>query len=164
MRSHNHPCWQIFVHNASCFNEESGEVCFSVLARGIAGSGVRSNCEAVASKFRLVKTKIDVAEDLKFDLCGDDFAVKRHRRIKSTSTEVMTTITFFQRMIRNLLRRRHRTYEADCGFLGATARRNQSERKTVPAEVVPRLHSDVKTSFDLLVPALDRTLNQFWPL
>ena len=28
----NHPCWQLFSHNVSAFNEESGEIALSVLA------------------------------------------------------------------------------------------------------------------------------------
>jgi hypothetical protein len=39
MRETNHPGWQIFCQNASSFNEESGEIAFSVLARDIASSG-----------------------------------------------------------------------------------------------------------------------------
>ena len=62
MRAHNHPAWQIFKNNASAFNEESGEICFSVLARGIAiaSSGIRSDCKAVSRKFCLIKSSVAV--------------------------------------------------------------------------------------------------------
>ena len=103
MKSINHPCWQLFKNNASAFNEESGEICFSVLAREISGSGVRSDCQAVSSKFRIIKTKIDVANDLKFELCGDDFASKKHKVIRADSDEVKTTAYFFQRTIRQIV-------------------------------------------------------------
>ena len=43
----NHPCWQLFANNASAFNEESGEISLSVLAREIARGGVRSDCKKV---------------------------------------------------------------------------------------------------------------------
>ena len=39
-----HPCWQLFRHNASAFNEESGEIALSALARDISCGGVRSDC------------------------------------------------------------------------------------------------------------------------
>ena len=42
-----HPCWQLFKHNASAFNEESGEISLSVLARDISRGGVRSDCKKV---------------------------------------------------------------------------------------------------------------------
>ena len=40
--------WKMFCDNASMFNEESGEVCFSVLARGVAKGGVRTSCTKVS--------------------------------------------------------------------------------------------------------------------
>ena len=70
MKANNHPGWAIFKHNASVFNEESGEICFSVLAREIAGSGVRSDCEAVSSKFGLIKSKMEVGRNWKLKCAG----------------------------------------------------------------------------------------------
>ena len=58
----------MFKNNASVFNEESGKICFSVLAREIAGSGVRSDCDAVSRKFSLIKSKIQISQDLSVDL------------------------------------------------------------------------------------------------
>ena len=46
-----HPCWQLFRHNASAFNEESGEIALSALARDIFRGGVRSDCAQVSKTF-----------------------------------------------------------------------------------------------------------------
>ena len=146
MRSRNHPCWRLFKNNASAFNEESGEICFSVLAREIAGSGVRSDCEAVGSKFKLITTKMRVAQDLKFDPRGEDFAVRKHKEIKTDSAEVRATVHFFERTIRAIVTGAFRHYGADCGALDAQARRARSQRTTVPAGMVDKLKgSDVLT-------------------
>ena len=85
--------------NASMWNEESGEVCFSVLARDIASSRVRSDVSKVSEKFELIKMKMETAADLKVDLCGDDFADRKHRKIQMDSKEVQATVVFFRRMI-----------------------------------------------------------------
>ena len=69
----NHPCWQMFSHNVSCFNEESGEISLSVLARDISRGGVRSDCKKVSQTFRLVKAKAEVAADIGVDIAGGDF-------------------------------------------------------------------------------------------
>ena len=42
-----HPCWELFRHNASAFNEESGEISLSALARDISRGGVRSDCKTL---------------------------------------------------------------------------------------------------------------------
>ena len=162
MKSINHPCWQLFKNNASAFNEESGEICFSVLAREISGSGVRSDCQAVSSKFRIIKTKIDVANDLKFELCGDDFASKKHKVIRADSDEVKTTAYFFQRTIRQIVSKAFRHYGPDCGVLDAKARRAKTPRKTVPLQVVPKLHGDVTETMRGVVDAQRTKLNGFW--
>jgi Tfp pilus assembly protein PilW len=55
MRVNDHAGWQVFRQNASAFNEESGEIAFSVLARDIASSGIRSDAKTVSRKFGLIK-------------------------------------------------------------------------------------------------------------
>ena len=49
----NHPCWQLFTNNASAFNEVSGEISLSVLAREIARGCVRSDSKKVSQTFKL---------------------------------------------------------------------------------------------------------------
>ena len=139
MRSTGHPAWSIFANNASAFNEESGEICFSVLARELAGSGIRSDCDAVSRKFALIKSKIKISQDLNVDLCGDDFSSRDHCRVDRRSEEVQAATSFFKRMIRALSNKSHRHYGPDCGVLDQKDRRRQAARKTVAAEVIPAL-------------------------
>ena len=54
----------MFINNASAFNEESGEIALSVLARDIARGGVRSDLKKVSKTFALVKAKAEVAQDI----------------------------------------------------------------------------------------------------
>ena len=122
MRRTGHPAWSMFKNNASVFNEESGEICFSVLAREIAGSGVRSDCDAVSRKFSLIKSKIQISQDLSVDLCGDDFASRDHGKVERKSEEVKAASSFFKRMIRQLINKSHRHYGPDCGVLDQTER------------------------------------------
>ena len=92
-RNVDHVAWRLFDAIASMWNEESGEVCFSVLARDIASSGVRSDVSKVSEKFELIRIKMESVADLKVDLCGDDFA---------DSKEVQATVVFFRSMITSL--------------------------------------------------------------
>ena len=162
MHRKGHPGSRLWLENASLWNEEAGEICFSVLARGIAGSGMRSDVKAVSRKFQLIRSKIDVATDLKFDLCGDDFAAKKHRTIKMESKEVKATVVFFERMIRSLTRNVHRHYGPNCGHLDLSARRRQAMRPTVPAVLIPRLSGDVRSRLQKLFDDTDTRISGFW--
>ena len=161
-KSHGHPAWEIFQNHPSCWNEEAGELCFSVLAREIASSGVRSDHAAVARKFRLVNSKIEVAHRLQVDLEGEGFSRSSHCTILPTSPDVVATVAFFKRMIRQLTSGQHRHYGPDCGFLDATARRRQQARTTVAAETVPKLVFDTETRLRDTLNRVSVSLRAFW--
>ena len=92
----NHPVWSLFKHNANAFNEDSGEIAFSGLARDIARGGTRLDLAAVSKKLTLQKTISDVCGDFKDDYGCDDFG--RERTVKSSSPEVVATIAFSKRL------------------------------------------------------------------
>ena len=111
-----HPCWQLFQHNASAFNEESGEISLSVLARDIARSGVRSDCPKVSSTFQLVKAKSELAQDIDVDLAGEDFGSDEHgRRIRDDCDEVVATTAYLRTVIRHILAGSYMHYDKECG-------------------------------------------------
>ena len=114
-----HPCWQLFKHNASAFNEESGEISLSVLARDISRGGVRSDCKKVSQTFKLVNAKAEVADDFGVDIAGDNFGSDENGRcIKADSPEVKTTAAYLRTVIRHISSETYRHYDKDCGFLG----------------------------------------------
>lgn len=162
MRSTGHPAWSIFANNASAFNEESGEICFSVLARELAGSGIRSDCDAVSRKFALIKSKIQISQDLNVDLCGDDFSSRDHCRVGRRSEEVQAATSFFKRMIRALSNKSHRHYGPDCGVLDQKDRRRQAARKTVAAEVIPALKLAVGDQLRKVSETVEESHRAYW--
>ena len=163
MRETNHPGWQIFCQNASSFNEESGEIAFSVLARDIASSGIRSDVKSVSRKFGLIKAKIMVAKGMEVDLCGEGFSTHDHCVILETSPDVAAAVAFFKRLVRNLLHSSHHHYGPGCGFLDAKDRRNAAPRRLVAAEVTPALSLKTASSrLDNVIAGLKVKFNQFW--
>ena len=162
MRAKSHPAWSIFKNNASVFNEESGEICFSVLAREIAGSGIRSDCEAVSRRFALIKSKIQVSQDFNVDLCGDDFASRDHCKVDRRSEEVKAASSFFKRMIRSLTSGSHRHYGPDCGVLDQKDRRRQAARKTVAAEVMPKIKLKVADQLGQVSKTVEASHRAYW--
>ena len=162
LRANNHPGWVIFKNNASVFNEESGEVCFSVLAREIAGSGVRSDCEAVSRKFGLIKSKMEVGQELQVEMCGEDFSSNHHGKVLSTSDDVKATVEFFKRMIRQVKNGTHRHYDATCGVLDQKMRRRKESRKTVAMDMVPALKLMASHNLASVVTKVQESLRSYW--
>jgi hypothetical protein len=155
-----HPCWQIFQHNASAFNEESGEISLSILARDIARGGIRSDCKKVSQTFSLVKAKAEVAQDIGVDLAGDDFGSDiRGRELKVDSPEVAATAAYFAGVIRHISAGSYRHFDKTCGVLakGAT-----SARVTVPMQAFPASFRRVTPDLEQAVKKLQTSTQTFW--
>ena len=163
MKRQAHPMWDVFKNNASVFNEESGEVAFSVLARDIASSGVRSDCEAVSRKFRIIKPKMVVAKGLEIDLCGDDFSSASHCTVDVKSPDVVAATAFFKKMIRQLQRKSHHHFGATCGFLDKKARGKNAARQLVAAEVIPPIKwKNALTRLSIVAVQMKAVMNRYW--
>jgi len=163
MRVNDHAGWQIFRQNASAFNEESGEIAFSVLARDLASSGIRSDVKSVSRKFGMIKAKMTVAKGLEVELCGDGFSSNDHCVVKVKSPEVEATVAFFKGMIRKLHRSCYHHYSSDCGHLDAKDRRNAAPRKTIAAVVIDPLKLQTSQSqVEHVAADLKLKLDQFW--
>ena len=146
-----HPAWQMFRNNASAFNEESGEISLSMLARDIARTGVRSDLDKVSRTFALVKAKAEVAQDIGIDISGDDFGSDiRGRELKTDSPEVVSAAAFFATVIRHILTSTYRHYDKSCGVL---AKGVTTARVTVPMEAFT-------ASFRSVAPDLKQTMSK----
>ena len=163
MRVNDHAGWHIFRQNASAFNEESGEIAFSVLARDLASSGIRSDIKSVSRKFGMIKAKMTVAKGLEVDLCGDGFSTHDHCVVQVKSAEVEATVAFFKGMIRNLNVSRHHHYGVECGYLDANDRRNAAPRKMISAVVLDSVKLQTSQSqLDDVTAGLESKLHQYW--
>ena len=155
-----HPCWELFRHNASAFNEESGEISLSALARDISRGGVRSDCEKVSKTFKLVKAKAEVAEDIGIDLAGDDFGSEASgRSVKVDCPEVQATTAFFRTVIRHVLAERWQHYDKDCGQLGKGVR---TARPTVGMQAFTACFRSVAADVDPAISKLKGGTEAFW--
>jgi hypothetical protein len=163
MRVNDHAGWQVFRQNASAFNEESGEIAFSVLARDIATSGIRSDVKTVSRKLGLIKAKMVVAKGLEVELCGEAFSAHDHCVVKRRSPDVDATVAFFKKMIRQLRTSCHHHYDSGCGFLDKKDRRNAAPRKRIAATVLVSLKLKMSATRLRLVTADQKLkLHQFW--
>jgi hypothetical protein len=154
----NHPCWQMFLNNASCFNEEVGEISFSVLARGISAGGVRMDVRQVNERFKLLKGKIELADDLKTELGCSDFTPDPSRRhIDPNGAEVTSTVAYFKNLIHQVSRGTYRHYDDRLGHV-----KGHDARPTIAAEMVPAIFSNSSNKLDALIKKLRDSFNTFW--
>ena len=153
-RKLNNSTWKMFKNNASAFNEEVGEICFSVLARGIASGGVRLKIDAVDERFKTIRSKIMVANDLDVDLIGEVLSEPSRHFIDPEGEDVKATVAHFQRVIRNLKGGNHRHYDATLGHID----RDNKARATVPAKIVPKAHIRSSTKVTDLIDKTQRKL------
>jgi len=160
-KQRNHVCWTMFKNNPSAFNEETGEICFSILAREIAQGGIRSDVKSVDRRYRLIRTKLDVAEDLRSDISGDDFNEHSRAQVNPQGPEVKATIAFFLDVIRKLSSGSFRHYDAKVGY---RASGKKDARLTIPADVVPKLSNDVQEQTKKVSAKLKKKFNKLWVL
>ena len=99
----NHPLWDVFKKNPCAFNEEVGEVSFSVLSRHVSHHSDRSNVTAVSAKYRLSRAIMQVTDDFKEDglISPDDAAAQRRIQIDVNGREVRATAEHFSKVIRD---------------------------------------------------------------
>ena len=59
-----HPVMELAQRNASLFNEESGEISFSALARQVVGKPSQSNLDLIHKRYRLIGLAMEVCRDM----------------------------------------------------------------------------------------------------
>ena len=128
--------WKMFKQNACAFNEEAGEVAFSVLARQVSKGGLRGDLESCDKAFKLSKVNIQVADDFNVDLCGDHMGDSKRFTVEADGESVNATVAFFESAIRQILVSRYREYGSDYG----KDRRSDGARVTFPM-------TDVETKY-----------------
>ena len=157
----NHPVWKMFKSNSCAFNEESGEICFSVLARGVAKNGARSDAKTISSWYRLIHTKIEVAQDIGVDICGEDFQNRQkfHSHVDPHGDDVNATAHFFKRMIRELKAGRFWHYDSKLGNTGNT---KKVARTVVRGEYIPDVFLGVEERAEKVLLKVQENFSGYW--
>ena len=97
-RSTNHPIWQMMKHNLSMFNEEAGELCFSVLARCTVKDTMKYSFSHLSDKFALIRPMSDMHVEFGLESSA---TVKggQHVNINHASVEVSRLADMFLNMV-----------------------------------------------------------------
>jgi hypothetical protein len=110
LRRHNHPVWQMFHHNLSAFNEECGELSFSVLSRSTQGDSLRSDAVHMNDTYKLIHQYRAVANDFESALYQNQKVDPKGFNVEANSVEVKAMVQFFKAMIQSLKNGTYKPY------------------------------------------------------
>lgn len=101
--------------NMSIFNEELGEITFSMLARVVLGDSARSDFEHMRKMYSMVPLYREVKSSIMGDTGREDSINWRHD-IKEQDENVLTVGMFFRQLIRGVVANTYRSYNGtkDC--------------------------------------------------
>ena len=149
--------------NMSLFNEELGELTFSILARSTLGDHTKDNFEKMDKLFKLLRVYRDVKSDVVADNSSSNTLNWRHK-IKKDGVEVRTTELFFQQIIRQMVSGTHRSYDGSAkGYASALKGAQLKVIPTSPAVYMSKEDLMVYVTAQLTSLRIDMNTNFLFP-
>jgi hypothetical protein len=103
LRETGHPSFAVVIADPMTVNEEQGELCFSVLARGMKGNPSHGSVDQVSQQFMRTREQMKIGRDMGVDLGAEDFegAVK-NKGNTIDDLSIKTAASHFQSVLRQL--------------------------------------------------------------
>ncbi len=108
-RTSKHVIWTMMRRNIHIFNEEYGEVFFSILGRSVLGDHVKSKFDHIRRLYRMLPQYREIKNDILSDQNTSGSKSGRHI-IDLDSDEVRVTKIFFQNVIRQVVSNKYKSY------------------------------------------------------
>jgi hypothetical protein len=137
-RDTNYCGYEMMKTNMSIFNEELGELTFSILARSTLGDHTKDSFEHMDKLFKLLRVYRDVKSDVVADNSSSNSLNWRHK-IQKDGPEVKTSELFFQQIIRQMVNGTHRSYDGSAK--GYSSALKGAQLKVVPTSPAVYLSS-----------------------
>ena len=96
------PAWQIASHGLSAYNEEAGELSFSVLGRACLGDTKRSDFDHLSKLYRLFNVYRSVEDEVGADVDSQRNMTSWRKIIKNDGPEVTATTEFVRAHLRQI--------------------------------------------------------------
>ena len=110
-RSTNFCAAQMMRNNMSLFNEELGELTFSILARSVLADHTRDDFEHMDRLFRLLRVYRDVKSDVVADNSGASNSLNWRHKIQKSSDKITSTQIFFKKIIKQMVNGTYQSYD-----------------------------------------------------
>lgn len=110
-RASNFCGYEMMKSHMSMFNEELGELTFSILARSVLSDHTRDDFIHMDRLFRLLRVYRDVKSDVVADNSGAANSLNWRHKINKAGEEVLSTELFFKKIIRQMVSGTYKSYD-----------------------------------------------------
>jgi hypothetical protein len=154
--------WQMLKDNLSVFNEEVGEMAFSVLARCVLGDGLKNKFEHLNDMYTLLHTYRELSDDIADDMDKTGPRASWRKRIDPEGEEATATLAWLKMCLRRIRHNKFTVYNGKASSYkdAAAAATRQITRPDKPVAWRPAEHPGI---FDeLIVKARKRFMDTDW--
>ena len=103
--------YQMMKNNMGMFNEELGELTFSILARSVLADHTRDDFDHMDKLFRLLRVYRDVKSDVVADNSSSANSLNWRHKIDQQGDEVTSTQLFFKKIIKQMVNGTYQSYD-----------------------------------------------------
>lgn len=157
------PAWDFVKHNLAAFNEETGEMMFSVLSRVVLGDTVKSKFEHMDQMYTLLHAYRLVDDDVRDDMEREGPRANWRIHSDPLSPEVEATRSWLQMQIRAARHNQVTIYAGPEAYKSKTKAANKLEKLK---EVVPMWGpTTVASNLDMILKNIEaRFTNKSWAM
>lgn len=163
-RHHNTDVWKMYKSNVAAFNEEVGEMSFSILARCTLGDTQRHKFKHLCEMYSLIHVYRSVNNDILDDISGPlqekKFSTGKFV-VHADSIEVKTMEAFFSSQIREILAGRFRIYDGSKQAYNSKADGVQHMIEPVSVAQVLKFDSAKDRVHDAMIQ-VQNDINSYW--
>ena len=159
--------FRMLSSNISLFNEELGEMTFSLLARCVLGDTARTQIEHLNNLYKLLPIYRLIKDDIIGDVANSTSISWRHK-VDPSGDEVNAVAHFFQQKISQLNRVHFTTYDGSPGcYKSRNAAAAHLVRDVTPTVYLPDVMQLVPAMFDSITASVHGNFlgefSQLWP-
>jgi hypothetical protein len=161
--------WRMLIDDASTFNEEIGEMSFSVLSRCVIGDTNTNSHKHLSDMYALIPAFYALSNDIRNDVNKHGPKVSWRRFVKPGGEEVKAVEAFLKTRIRQASHNRLMVYDGSSAAYKSAA--NAGSRMQHPPDRAPlwrndiraTLETDIKASKRLFVTHFMHLFTEVWP-
>jgi hypothetical protein len=162
------PAWEMFLENLAVYNEESGEISFSILSRCVLGDTMKFDFDHLNKMYRMMNVYLQCRDAVAEDSHGKTIRSRSHQSHDVNSVEVQTTIAHFKNTINKMRCGQFRWYvEGPKCYPNSTAGDKYAEEKHVDKIYHRKFKDDVKDDITKMKDAFNPRFAQAdlksWP-
>ena len=125
--------YEMLLNNQSMFNEDMGEITFSVLSRCVLGDNVKCMFSHLDRMYCMIPYVQEVVKDIASDFGSRKNSINWRHTISMQAVEITTTAAYFSNLIRQVESNVYKCYDGtEAGYKNVTKSREHMVDSTLP--------------------------------